>query len=877
MRPDLPTGTVTFVFTDVEGSTSLLNELGAEAYADALADHRAVIREACIRNGGVEVDTQGDAFFFAFPTAPGALDAASEFTDHLAANGQIRVRVGVHTGTPLLGEEGFVGHDVHRAARIAAAGHGGQVLVSAATAVLVETGDLRDLGEHRFKDLAAPERVFQLGEGDFPALKSLYRANLPVAATSFLGRQDELAEVVQLLTRDDIRLLTLTGPGGTGKTRLALQAAAEVADRFLDGTTWVSLAPLDDPSLLLSTLAQAVGVKEQPGEPLDQRLASALRDKRCLLVLDNAEHQLPAAAGVVRVLRDVDGPTLLVTSRERLQLHGEQAWPVPPLLEHDGEELFVARARAADPTFTATPAVAELCRRLDELPLAIELAAARTVVFSPDQLLDRIGQRLDLFKAGRDADPRQQTLRATIEWSYDLLSDMECGLFRRLSVFVAGCRFEAAEQVAGADPDTLQSLLEKSLLRRRADHEGRPRFWMLETIREYALDRLARSPDEAETRRGHAAYFRHLAELAEPELTGPGQTSWLGRLDTEHGNLREALRFSLEQDDHETALRLGAALWGFWLERGHLSEGRRWLDRSRHDSPGAPAATRAKALKGAGTLAHYQGDYGQAEALCRESLALYRELDDEHGIADALSALALATRTRGEFAAAETMFEEVLSIFRGLGDKQGVARTLDRLGIAVWFQGDDQRASHLLEASLAAFRELDDAEGVGLALVDLGLVALSEGRHGEAEPLLTESLATFEEVGDRRNACKTLYALGDLASGRGEYARAAMHYDESVRISLDLGAPWFTALNLERLAGVAVATGNPERAARLFGAAEALRETIGAPMPAYFRALYERDVAQTRARLDKQSLHTAWHEGRTMPPEGAISTPQVVA
>jgi predicted ATPase len=703
------------------------------------------------------------------------------------------------------------------------------------------------------------------------------RTNLPVPATPFLGRQRELAEVVGLLTRDDVRLLTLTGPGGTGKTRLALQAAAEATNQFPDGITWVPLAPLRDPSLVLSTLAHAHGVKEQAGTPLAQGLAGALRGKRCLLLLDNAEHLLPDVAKAVSVLREVDGPTVLVTSRERLQLHGDQTWPVPPLREPDGEELFLARAHAVDPGFASTPAVSELCRRLDELPLAIELAAARTAVFSPDQLLDRIAERLDLFKGGRDADARQQTLRATIEWSHDLLSEVEQRLFHRLGVFVGGCTIEAAEQVVDADPDTLQSLLDKSLLRRRTGHDGQPRYVMLETIREYALDRLAISADGEETRGEHVAYFLKLAEESEPELTGPEQTAWLNGLDTEYGNLREALRVSVEREDQETELRLGAALFGFWLERGYLSEGRRWLETAHEASTGVSAATRAKALKGAGVLAHYQGDYGQAEALCGESLALYRELTDKHGTADALSAFALATRTRGEFTAAQAMFEEALAIFSDLGDKQGVARTLDRLGIAVWFQGDDERARGLLETSLAGFRELGDAEGIGLALVDLGFVALSQADYGRAQPLLEESLAAFKEVGDRRNACKALYALGDLAGGLRDYARAAVHYEESLGISLDLGIPWFTALSLERLAGVAVATGEPNRAARLFGAADARREAIGAPMPAYFGRLYERDLADTRARLDEESFGVAWEEGRVMPVEKVMSRDLVVS
>jgi class 3 adenylate cyclase len=378
--PDLPSGTVTFLFTDVEGSTTLLHELGAETYAEALIEHRRVIREACARHDGVEVDTQGDAFFFAFPTAPGAIAAAGEMTAALAS-GRVQVRVGLHTGTPLLTDEGYVGGDVHRAARIAAAGHGGQVLVSSSTATLVEI-ELADLGEHRLKDLSAAERIHQLGDGEFPALKSLYRTNLPIPATPFLGREAELAEVLSLLSSDDTRLLTLTGPGGTGKTRLALQAAAEASDSFPDGIWWIPLAPLRDPELVLETAAQAVGSKNG--------LAEHISDKAMLCLFDNFEHVVEASAELSELLASCPNLDVLVTSRERLRVSGEQTYPVPPLAEPDGVALFVARARAVDPSFTSSKEVAELCARLDSLPLALELAAARTALFSPKQLLERL-------------------------------------------------------------------------------------------------------------------------------------------------------------------------------------------------------------------------------------------------------------------------------------------------------------------------------------------------------------------------------------------------------------------------------------------------------------------------------------------------------
>ncbi|MGZ4373150.1 MAG: ATP-binding protein, partial [Gaiellaceae bacterium] len=479
MRRDLPSGTVTFLFTDIAGSTRLLHELGPERYAEALAEHRRLIREACARHNGVEVDTQGDAFFFAFPTAPGAVAAAEDMTEALAS-GPIEVRVGLHTGTPLLTNEGYVGADVHRAARIAAVGHAGQVLVSASTGQLVAL-ELTDLGEHRLKDLSAAERIFQLGDAEFPALKSLYRTNLPVAVTQFIGRDQELADVVTLLSGGETRLLTLTGPGGTGKTRLALQAAAEVADSFSDGVWWVPLAPLRDPNLVLESAAQVLGSRNG--------LVDHIADRQLLCLFDNFEQVVEAGAGLADLLTSCPNLKFVVTSRERLRVRGEQTYPVPPLAEDDAEAFFVARARAVDPSFTESEAVTELCVRLDQLPLALELAAARTALLSPKQLLERLSQRLDLLKGDRDTDPRQRTLRATIEWSYDLLSAEEQELFGRLAVFAGGCSYEAAEQVAGAEPDPLQSLLDKSLLRRRETEHG-PRYWMLESIREYAAGLL---------------------------------------------------------------------------------------------------------------------------------------------------------------------------------------------------------------------------------------------------------------------------------------------------------------------------------------------------------------------------------------------------
>ena len=526
MRADLPSGTVTFLFTDVEGSTKLLHELGAEGYAAALAEHRHLIRESCARHSGVEVDTQGDAFFFAFPTAPGALSAAGEMTETLAS-GPIQVRIGMHTGTPLLTDEGYVGGAVHFGARIAASGHGGQVLVSAPTRALLEPSDtvsqgvsLLNLGEHRLKDIEGAVSIFQLGEDSFPPLKTISNTNLPRPASSFVGRGDELEEVLARI-KVGARLVTLTGPGGSGKTRLALEAASSLVPEYKAGVFWVGLAALRDPSLVPETIAQTIGAKDG--------LAEHIGEREMLLLLDNLEQVIESAPELSALLSACPNLTLLVTSRELLRVQGEVEYPVPPLASPEAVSLFGERAQ-----LEPSEEIAELCARLDNLPLAVELAAARVKALSPAQILERLSQRLDLLKGGRDADPRQQTLRATIEWSYDLLSPEEQELFARLSVFAGGCTLAAAEEVAGADLDTLQSLVEKSLSRFTNE-----RYWMLETIREYAVERLDAACEREELSGRHADFVLQLASRI--EATGDVDRQLSTSFSLEQDNFREAL------------------------------------------------------------------------------------------------------------------------------------------------------------------------------------------------------------------------------------------------------------------------------------------------------------------------------------------------
>jgi predicted ATPase/class 3 adenylate cyclase len=809
VRGELPSGTVTFAFTDVEGSTKLLHDLGAEAYAEALAAHRRALRSAFAAHGGVEVDTQGDAFFVAFPTAPGALAAAADAQAALEA-GPIRVRVGLHTGTPHLADEGYVGVDVHRAARIAAAAHGGQVLVSAATAALLGAEGLRDLGEHRLKDLALPERLYQLGGGEFPPLKSLYRTNLPVPATPFLGREQELAELLALQAQPDVRLVTLNGPGGTGKTRLGLQAAAEAADAYPAGVFWVPLAQLGDPQLVLEAAAQVLGAKES--------LADHVGDDALLILFDNFEHVVEAAVSLSELLARCPNLRLLVTSRELLRIPGEHAYPVPPLDPRDGTELFLARARAVLPSFAGDASVPELCARLEQLPLALELAAARVRVLSPEQLLERLSQRLDLLKAGRGADPRQQTLRATIEWSHELLGGDEQGLFARLAVFRDGGTLGAVESICDADIDTLQSLIDKSLVRVRE----KDRFWMLETIREYASERLEESGEAETLRSRHAEHFCELAEAAEPELQGRSQAEQLELLERDHANLRAALEWA-SQHAPAQALRLAAALGLFWSMRGYLREGRSWLERALAQ-PAEEDAVRARALFGAALLATLQSDWQAGKRWSDECRLLSLVLGEPKLAVQSLLTMGRSALAAGDRPEAARVFREAVVTSTGIGDSRLVAMSRFNLGYLELAAGDYGVAHTELAAAHASFVAAGDLYGVGRSLAALGSVALHQDLDAEAIGLLQESL---------RNS----RALSDLDS---------------------------MAWALELL-GVALAELGDPSATLLLGAAEALRERLGGALEGVELALHERALARLGA-----TAHDAWAAGRELTADEAV-------
>ena len=760
VRRDLPAGTVTFLFSDVEGSTRLLHELGAARYAEALAEHRRVLRDAFGAHGGVEVDTQGDAFFVAFPTAPGALRAAAEGLKGLSA-GPIRVRIGIHTGTPHVAEEGYVGVDVHRAARIAACGHGGQVLLSASTASLLDDDELRDLGEHRLKDLSAPERIYQLGDAEFPPLGSLHQTNLPIASTPFLGREKELGEVLGLLTQDEVRLLTLTGPGGTGKTRLAAQAAAELGAGYPHGVWWVPLAALRDPTLVLATAAQALGASAG--------LAEHIADRSMLLLFDNFEQVVEAAADVAALLTTCPNLDLLVTSREPLHVSGEQEYPVPPLVHEEGVGFFLARARAVKPGFDAGEAVSEICLRLDELPLALELAAARVKALSANQILERLEQRLPLLTGGaRDLPERQRTLRATIAWSHDLLTEDEQRQFARLAVFSGGCTLEAAEKVTGADLDRLQSLVAKSLLRHTEE-----RFWMLETIREFAFERLEESGEAETVRRRHAEHYLELAESANlsVEALGRGPQRHDLVLPEQH-NLRDAIDWATGADV-ELGLRLAVSLDSFWITNDPSEGVRRFeLLLERYDGP--DLVLRARALRDFAGCATMAGDPEQAQSLNEQALELCREAGDPRGATEMIFRLGANAFFAGDLELGRRLHEESLEGFRRLGDQIGELQALGNLG---WFEfehGDRERGWELTEQSLAMAREAGWVWWIGGRLCELAERSLEDARSEAADRYAREFLEIARSTGDREAAVYGLAQLAWAAAERGDPARAVV-------------------------------------------------------------------------------------------------------
>ncbi|HEY3211378.1 MAG TPA: adenylate/guanylate cyclase domain-containing protein [Actinomycetota bacterium] len=866
---ELPTGTVTFLFTDIEGSTRLLQDLG-DRYAAVRDGHAAIVRRAIGEGDGVEVSTGGDSFFVAFPSPVGAVRAAVVAQRGLAARDwspglPVRVRMGLHTGEGVLSGDDYVGIDVNRAARIADAAHGGQVIISEATRglvehVLPEGVSLRDLGDHRLKDILHPEHLYDLViEGlpaDFPPPRTLDARpnNLPLQLTSFVGREEEMAEVRRLLGRT--RLLTLTGAGGTGKTRLALQVAAEILTEYGDGSFFVDLSSVTDPGLVPSAVARTLGVQEVAGRPILEVVKDHLRDKELLLVVDNFEQVAEAGPVLEELLTTAPSLKVVVTSRVVLSLRGEQEYLVPPLEPPDPKRLpdlptlrqveavllFTQRALAANPGFRVTeqnaPAVAEITARLDGLPLAIELAATRTKVLTPEQILPRLQQRLSILTSGvRTLPQRQRTLRDAIAWSHDLLDDPERRLFARLSVFTGGWTLESAEAVCepgalGLDAlDGLTSLVDKSLIRRTEPAEGDLRFSMLETIREFGLEQLGAGGDLDLILGRHAEHFLDLAVEAEPHLTSDDQGAWLDRCDLEHPNMRAAIRWAIEAGEADRAQEAAGALWRFWQQRGHLAEGQALFEEILAMPSGqGETPARAKALIGAGGIAWWQKDREAAGAFYGEALAIERGLGDPARIAEALYNLAFVVAGE-DIESAARLLDESLDLFRRAGDERGVAQVLTMLVIRDAQAGDWGRVIDSLEEVVAIWRRVGDRLHLAFDLVWLAFAYGRGGRRGDARSAALESLELFRTV--------------DNATGIG--------------------------IALTDLAFLATWEGRHEDAIRLAGASESLRERVGGP-PGGFAGILEGDpVAEASTHLSEDAARRALEEGRAMSVEEAVA------
>jgi predicted ATPase/Tfp pilus assembly protein PilF len=765
---------VTFLFTDIEGSTRLLQRLG-DGYAEVLAQHHRALREVWARHEGVEVDTQGDAFFVAFARASDAVAAAADGQRALA-DGPVRVRMGLHTGEPLLSDERYVGYDVHRAARIAAVGHGGQVLLSQATADLAGP-DVRDLGLHRLRDLGAPERLFQLGMKDFPPLKTLHETNLPVPATPFLGREREVERITELLRRPEVRLVTLTGPGGSGKTRLALQACAAAAEEYDRGVWWVPLASLADPALVEPSAAQALGSKDT--------LSAAVGDHRLLLLLDNFEHLLGAASGVAEAIGSCPHLSVLVTSREPLHIDGEWEVAVDPMRELEAVDLFMQRAVAVSSDFAANGEVVEICRRLDCLPLAIELAAARVKALSPAILLERLERRLPLLAGGsRSAPERQRTLRATIAWSYDLLASTEQDLFACLAVFAGGATLGAAEAICGADVDTVASLVDTSLLRRTGD-----RYWMLETIREFAAERFQERSNAPRLRAAHAAWYVEFAERARPELRTREARTWLERLDSEQANLRAALDHLMQSGDVAGALRLTGAIWLYWQTRGDWTEGRRYLAAAVALGADLDPELLVDSLWGGTILALWQDDVDEGERLASRILEISKaSVNQQHVYSIAIHLLAIIASRRGDHDQAVALLEESLEIGRRGGDQWLLSIALNNLGDLFMGEGDYQRAVELFEESLAVGEARGDLDRRARANSNLGWATAGLGDPDRARDFFRRALEAATEIGLVECQLWSLHGLAAMDAEAGDAHTAARLFGYTTELASRLGA-----------------------------------------------------------------------------------------
>ena len=904
--PELPSGTVTFLFTDIEGSTQRW-EHDAAVMSGVRARHETILRAVIAEHGGFVFKGTGDGVLASFTTAPVALQAAlaaqrALFAEDWGPGDPLRVRIALHTGTAELRDGDYFGPTMNRASRILSAGHGGQTLISGVTEELIRDSlppdvALQDMGEVRLKDLSRPQHLFQIVAPDLPSefapLKTLdpRRTNLPAQTNMLVGREHEAAEVFALLHREDVRLVTLIGPGGTGKTRLSLEVAAESADRFPDGVYFIPLENVVDPARVTSQIAETLSVTEGGSQSLITRLYAAVRNQRLLLVLDNFEQVTSAGPALSQLLGAAPGIKALVTSRSALHIYGEREYLVPPLplpnrrrlppieqlVEYEAVRLFVARAQEVRADFALTPAnaraVVEICERLDGLPLAIELAAARIKLLTPQALLKLLtgSNTLQVLTGGaRDLPARQQTMRGGIDWSYLTLPPDEQALFARMAIFAGGGTLAAIEAIGNpsgdlrtAIIDALSSLADKSLLRQEEGVEGEPRFVMLGTIREYALERLAERGETATVRRAHAAYYVALVEEAEQYLAGGAlQGMWLRQLEEEHDNVRAAVRGAIEAGERETAVRLVGVFWRYWSIRGYLTEGRHWIERALENAADVPPPLRVKALDGLASLMRSQGDEAAARERYEESLALARAIGDQRLVAHALSSFGRMALDAGDYDNARRFYEECLAIRRAIPDSAAVARTLNNLGITAQRTGDTATARARYEESLTLARLNGHTEFLATPLTNLGALAQQRGEHAAARARYEEGLAVAREMGDTGTIGSVLNNLGAVARQQGDLPAARAFYEQSLALRRELGNVRDIAFSLTNLGLIALDQGDAAAARAYFDECLAMRRELGDPRALPFSL---NNVAlAARQQSDYAAAREAYQESLTV-------------
>lgn len=944
--PSFTTSTITFLFTDIEGSTKLWEEHG-DAMHTALARHDALVRQAIESNHGFVFKTVGDAFHAAFQIAPDAI-AAALAAQRALNEGRwdktpIRARMALLTGVAEERDGDYFGPPLNWIARLLASGHGGQVLLSQATYELVrrdrlpEGVTLRDLGEHQLKDLIHPGHIYQIVAADlpseFPPLKTLDTPpnNLPIQLTSFIGREKEIAEIKRLLAAT--RLLTLTGAGGAGKTRLSLQVAADLLDGFKNGAWFIELAPLSDLNLVPQTIAAALGLQNQSARPMLDALNDYLKEKTLLLVLDNCEHLIQACAELADALLHYSPRfKILATSREALSVAGETIFRVPSLSlpdanklppldvlsQYESVRLFTDRAFSAQPNFVLTgenaSAVAEVCQRLDGIPLAIELAAARIKALKPEEIAARLDNSFRLLTGGsRTAPTRQQTLRGTINWSYDLLSEPEGAMLRQLSVFTGGWMLEAAEAVCADISDVLDvlsRLIDKSLVIVET-REGATRYRMLETIRQYAREKLLESGESEKIQNRHLEYFVNLAEVAEPKLRGAEQVTWFNRLETELDNFRGALDWSIGPEKTQLGLQLAGALGYFWVRRTFWSEGYERLVRVLKENEEKTLA-RANALRVAAELATrsgnsvemyplieesiqilrvfgvegmrllgytlaryswaiYDRDPVQARSIAEEGIQISRKAGDLLGLAECLSSLGQVTRRLSDFTSSRSALKESAALFQKMGDRHMYAQILNNLSMVDYFEGNLSQAKEYIEQAISIHQEMGDKFGQATSRPALGDIARRQGNYEEASSLLRKNVEILREMGQAHQLLiLSLYYLGMLELTRGKLSESNARLKEGIVGARKADLRYYLPSLIDALGYLATVAKFPERAARLFGAAELLREQLQTPMPPVYRDDYEKYLPLARAQLDDTAFNAAWAEGRAMTFDQAI-------